>query len=141
MYPVYTAVLAAAVTSYAPVALARRVARGVPLNLGERLGLRPHERPARPVGWIHAVSVGEAIAAAPLVEGLRRTWPAVPLVVSTVTETGARVVRERFAGLARHRYFPLDFPGAARRVIASIEPAFFVCMETELWPNLLRTLA
>ena len=68
-------------------------------------------------------------------------WPALPLVVSTVTETGARVVRERFAGIVRHRYFPLDFPGVARRVITSIEPAFFICMETELWPNLLRALA
>ena len=141
MYTVYTAAFAAAVTGYAPVALIRRIARGVPLHLRERLGLVRHERPAAPCGWIHAVSVGEAIAAAPLVEGLRRTWPDLPLVVSTVTETGARVVRERFAGLARHRYFPLDFPGAARRVIASIEPAFFVCMETELWPNLLRVLA
>ena len=141
MYGVYTAVLAAAVTGYAPVALARRVVRGVPLHLRERLGLVRHQRPARPSGWIHAVSVGEAIAATPLVDGLRRTWPAGPLVVSTVTETGARVVHERFEGLARHRYFPLDFPGAARRVIASIEPAFFVCMETELWPNLLRALA
>ena len=50
-------------------------------------------------------------------------------------------MRERFAAQARHRYFPLDFPGAARRVIASIDPAFFVCMETELWPNTLRLLA
>lgn len=141
MYGMYTAVLAAAVTGYAPVALARRVVRGVPLNLRERFGLARHERPATPVGWIHAVSVGEAIAAAPVVEGLRRAWPALPLVVSTVTETGARVVRERFAGIARHRYFPLDFPGVARRVITSIEPAFFICMETELWPNLLRALA
>jgi len=141
MYPLYTMLLAAAVAGYAPVALTRRVVRGVPLNVRERLGLRRHERPGTPVGWIHAVSVGEAIAAAPLVEGVRRSWPALPLVVSTVTETGARLVRERFAGLARHRYFPLDFPGVARRVIASIEPAFFVCMETELWPNLLRLLA
>lgn len=141
MYAVYTAALAAAVTGYAPVAMARRVIRGVPLHLRERLGLGRQEGSPVPCGWIHAVSVGEAIAAAPLVEGLRRTWPALPLVVSTVTETGARVVRDRFAGLARHRYFPLDFPGAARRVIASIQPAFFVCMETELWPNVLRVLA
>jgi 3-deoxy-D-manno-octulosonic-acid transferase len=76
-----------------------------------------------------------------LVEGLRRRWPALPLVISTVTETGARVVRERFGGLARHRYLPLDFPGPARRVIASLQPAFFIGMETELWPNLLRALA
>jgi 3-deoxy-D-manno-octulosonic-acid transferase len=141
MYSVYTLALAAAVTGYAPAALIRRISRGVPLHLRERLGLARHERPAVRCGWIHAVSVGEAIAAAPLVEGVRRTWPELPLVVSTVTETGARVVRERFAGLARHRYFPLDFPGAVRRVIASIDPAFFVGMETELWPNLLRALA
>jgi 3-deoxy-D-manno-octulosonic-acid transferase len=141
MYAVYTAALAALMAGYAPLVLARRLAHGVPLNLRERLGLTRHERPTMPVGWIHAVSVGEAIAAAPLVEGIRRTWPALPLVVSTVTETGAHVVRERFAGLAAHRYLPLDFPGAARRVIASIDPAFFVGMETELWPNLLRGLA
>ena len=141
MYAVYTAAFAAALTGYAPWALARRLTRGVPLNLRERLGLGRHAPPAGPCGWIHAVSVGEVIAAAPLVEGLRRTWPALPLVVSTVTETGARVVRERFGDLARHRYLPLDFPGAARRVIASLEPAFFICMETELWPNLLKALA
>jgi 3-deoxy-D-manno-octulosonic-acid transferase len=141
MYALYTAVLAAAVGGYAPVAMTRRLAGGVPLNLRERLALGHHDPPPRPCGWIHAVSVGEAIAATPVLEALRRTWPALPLVVSTVTETGARVVRERFAGLARHRYFPLDFPGAVRRAIASIQPAFFLCMETELWPNVLRALA
>jgi 3-deoxy-D-manno-octulosonic-acid transferase len=141
IYPLYTLAFATAVAGYAPVAVLRRIARGVPINLRERMGLRAHQPPAAPCGWIHAVSVGEAIAAAPLVEGLRRRWPALPLVVSTVTETGARVVRQRFTGLASHRYLPLDFPGASRRVIASIRPAFFVGMETELWPNLLRTLA
>jgi 3-deoxy-D-manno-octulosonic-acid transferase len=132
MYPLYTLAFAAAVTGYAPVALVRQIVRGVPLNLRERLGLRAHQPPPAPCGWIHAVSVGEAIAAAPLLEGLRRRWPALPLVVSTVTETGARVVRKRFAGLASHRYLPLDFPGAARRVVASIRPAFFVGMETNV---------
>jgi 3-deoxy-D-manno-octulosonic-acid transferase len=141
MYRLYTMGLAAAVTGYFPVALARRVTDGVPLNLRERLGLGRHETPAVRVGWIHAVSVGESIAAAPLLEGLRRAYPALPLVVSTVTETGARVVRERFAGLATHRYFPLDFPRVTRRVIDSIAPAFFIGMETELWPNTLRALA
>src|SRR5205823_9657820 len=81
------------------------------------------------------------IAAAPLLEGLRRAYPALPLVVSTVTETGARLVRERFTPLASHRYFPLDFPRVVQRAIDSIVPAFFVCMETELWPNTLRALA
>jgi 3-deoxy-D-manno-octulosonic-acid transferase len=139
-YVLYTALLAAGVTAYAPVAMARRLTRGVPLNLAARFGYG-REKGSGPRGWVHAVSVGEAIAAAPLVEGLHRAYPSLPLVVSTVTPTGARVVTERFAGIASHRYFPLDFPGAVRRTLTAIDPAFFICMETELWPNALRALA
>ncbi|MEX2148207.1 MAG: 3-deoxy-D-manno-octulosonic acid transferase [Candidatus Rokuibacteriota bacterium] len=141
MYPLYTGVLAGALTAYVPVVVARRLLRGAPMNLRERLGRGGHVRAAGPAGWVHAVSVGEAIAAAPLVEGLRRAYPELPLVVSTVTETGARVVRERYAGIAAHRFFPLDLPGAVRRVLDDVNPAFFICMETELWPNMLRALA
>jgi 3-deoxy-D-manno-octulosonic-acid transferase len=140
IYQIYTALLAATVATYAPVAIARRIVRGVPLNLRERFGYGALRAAAGPRGWVHAVSVGEAIAAAPLVEGLRRVYPALPLVVSTVTATGARVVGERFAGAATHRYFPLDFPSAVRRTVRAVDPAFFICMETELWPNVLREL-
>jgi len=139
-YVLYTALLAAGVTAYAPLAVARRLTRGVPLNLRARFGYGGQDGRG-PRGWVHAVSVGEAIAAAPLVEGLHQAYPSLPLVVTTVTPTGARVVTERFAGLASHRYFPLDFPGAVRRTLAAIDPAFFICMETELWPNALRALA
>ncbi len=141
MYPVYTAVLATLLAGYLPAALWRRLARGVPLHLRARLGYDTTPNGNGPVAWVHAVSVGEAIAAAPLVEGLRRAYPDLPVVVTTVTDTGARVVRDRFADSAAHRFFPLDLPGAARRVIAAINPAFLVCMETELWPNTLRALA
>jgi 3-deoxy-D-manno-octulosonic-acid transferase len=141
MYAVYTALLAAGVAGYAPVAVGRRLVRGVRLNLRQRLGYGAPPPGSGPRGWVHAVSVGEAIAAAPLVEGLRRLRPELPLVVSTVTATGARVVDERFAGLAGHRYFPLDFPASVRRAVRTIDPAFFICMETELWPNVLRELA
>ena len=140
IYPIYTALLAAAVTAYAPTALARRLLRGVPLNLRPRFGYGALRAAPGPRGWVHAVSVGEAITAAPLVDGLRRLYPELPLVVSTVTETGARVVAERFDGHATHRYFPLDFPSAVRRTVRAIDPAFFICMETELWPNVLREL-
>jgi 3-deoxy-D-manno-octulosonic-acid transferase len=138
---VYTAALAALVTGYAPVALYRRLARGVPLNLGERLGRVAGFGEPGPRAWVHAVSVGEAIAAEPLLTGLRRAYPALPLVVTTVTETGARVVRQRYAGLAEHRYFPLDFSWCVRRAVRAIDPACLICMETELWPNALRGAA
>lgn len=140
IHAAYTSVLAAAVAAYAPVALARRVARGVPLNLGARLGLGAPPPSKRRATWIHAVSVGEVMAALPLVEALHARHPQWPLVVTTVTETGASVVRARLDGVAEHRYFPLDFPGAVRRVIDALDPAVLVCMETELWPNVLREL-
>lgn len=142
IHRVYTAAFAALLLGYAPVALARRVRRGVPLNVRARLGYgwRNGQQELRRTGWVHAVSVGEAIAATPLVTALHERHPDLPLVVSTVTETGARVVRERLAGVAAHRYFPLDLPGPVRRAAAAIDPSFLVCMETELWPNLLRVL-
>ena len=142
MYALYTAVaLIGLVTLWLPLALVRRLTRGVALNARARLGGDAPNRAGRPSGWVHAVSVGEAIAAAPLVEGLRRLDPDLPLVMTTVTATGARIVRERFAGLVTHRFFPLDLPWVARRVVTSIDPVFLICMETELWPNLLRVLA
>ena len=142
MYALYTTVaLIGLLALYVPLAVVRRLTRGVPLNIRARLGYGAPETNGRPSGWLHAVSVGEAIAATPLVEGLRRLYPELPLVVTTVTNTGAQIVRERFAGLATHRFFPLDLPWVARRVSASINPAFLICMETELWPNTLRAVA
>lgn len=140
IHGVYTAALGAALLAAAPSALYRRVARGIPIRLGQRLGYLP-PRTGRPCGWIHAVSVGESITAAPIIEGLRRLEPSLPLVMTTVTETGARIVAERFAGSVDHRFFPLDFPGPVRRAVDAINPRFVVCMETELWPNVLRALA
>lgn len=140
-HALYSAALAALLTGYAPVAVYRRVARGVPLNLAARLGGLAPVRAGAPRGWVHAVSVGETLAAQPLVLALRRRYPALPLVLTTVTETGARVARERFAAVADHRFFPLDFRWCVRRAVAAIDPAFLICMETELWPNVLRALA
>jgi len=137
IHAVYSLVLAGVTLGYLPVALWRRAAHGVPLHARARLGFGG-PRVAGPAMWVHAVSVGEAIAAQALLDGLRRAYPALPLVVTTVTETGARVVRDRYAAVATHRFFPLDLPGAVGRTFRAIAPAFLVCMETELWPNVLR---
>jgi 3-deoxy-D-manno-octulosonic-acid transferase len=77
----------------------------------------------------------------PLVEGIRRRWPELGIVVSTITPTGARIVGERLADTAVHRYFPIDLPGPVRRALDAARPRFFIAIETELWPNFLRALA
>jgi 3-deoxy-D-manno-octulosonic-acid transferase len=141
VYGLYTAVLGAGLLGYLPLALWRGLVRGVPLRLGARLGYSVGPVSGDPVVWVHAVSVGEVMAAAPLVERLRRARPDVTVVLTTVTDTGARVVRERLAHLGVvHRFFPLDLPGAVRRVVEALHPALFVAVETELWPNVFRHL-
>ena len=90
-----------------------------------------------PVIWIHAVSLGEVVAVAPLVNELHRRHPTYRLVVSTVTETGREAVEQRLAGVAEHCYAPLDFPWVVSRFIERLQPCLYLFVETELWPNLL----
>lgn len=94
----------------------------------------------RPV-WIHAVSVGEAIAAGPIIGYLLEKRPDIPLLVTTTTATGAATVRQRFGSSVEHRYFPYDLPWVVRRYLRRINPRQLILMETELWPHLLRSCA
>lgn len=114
-------------------------------GLRDRFGLRirPVLEPSgerRPLIWIHAVSLGEVVAVTPLVKALHRSHPDHRIIVSTVTETGREAVEQRLAGVAEHRYAPLDVPWAVSRAIAQWQPVLYVFVETELWPNLLWTL-
>lgn len=88
--------------------------------------------------WLHAVSVGEVQACAPLVSALSRQYPALPLTVTTFTPTGAARARALFGNTAQVRYVPFDLPGAVRRFFARVQPRLAVVFETELWPNLYR---
>ena len=127
---------------YLPVLAFKRLRPdGYGRSLGQRLGRFGEGLPREPRCWIHAVSVGEAATAVPLVEAITRRWPQLGIVMTTVTPTGARIVADRLAGRAVHRYFPIDLPGPVRRALDAVNPRFFLCMETELWPNLLRGLA
>ncbi len=141
MYALYSAVLGVGLLAYLPAFLARRRRAGYGRNLAQRLGRLGDGLPPEPRCWIHAVSVGESAAAVPLVEGIRRRWPELGIVVTTITPTGARIVAERLAGTAVHRYFPIDLPGPVRRALDAARPRFFIAIETELWPNFLRALA
>ncbi len=82
--------------------------------------------------WLHAVSLGEVRAAAPLVAGLRARWPMLSVVISTTTETGANAAR---ALGVPHFYAPFDYAWAVRRVLRRLRPRVLLVMETELWPN------
>ena len=88
--------------------------------------------------WLHAVSVGEVQACAPLVGALRRRHPQLPLTVTTFTPTGAARARALVGDIAEVRYVPFDLPGAVRRFLRRVEPRLAVIFETELWPNLYR---
>ena len=116
----------------------KRLKRGFKTRFGfldSNLRELPH-----PVIWVHAVSLGEALAAIPLLRGLKHMWPQGTLVVSTVTETGKEVVSRQLDGIALHCYAPLDFPWAVNRYLQRLNPFLFILMESELWPNLLRAL-
>ena len=91
--------------------------------------------------WIHAVSLGEVSAIVPFVTTLHYRYPAVKIIVSTITETGREAVRQRLAGIATHCFLPLDYPWIVDRFLTSLNPIGFVVVETELWPNLLRALS
>jgi 3-deoxy-D-manno-octulosonic-acid transferase len=105
-------------------------------GLSERLGFG-RLLPA-PSIWLHAVSLGEMSAAAPLARALRLRFPEVPLVVTTATPAGRARAAALFEGGADIRFLPYDTPGSVRRFLKRTRPRAAIIMETELWPNLLR---
>ena len=93
---------------------------------------------ARPSIWVHAVSVGEVLAARPLVAALAARLPTHPIYVSTTTVTGNAVARQGLPGAAGLFFAPFDFPGPVRRALDAVRPELLVLVETELWPNLIH---
>jgi 3-deoxy-D-manno-octulosonic-acid transferase len=156
MYFLYRALTAVGMLVLAPYFALRAWRRGASWSaLQERLGTLPPEissraasrstdgaahknsRQAGPV-WIHAVSVGEVLAAKPLIEGLKASYPERQVFVSTTTETGQQLARERLQIADGIFYFPLDWVVPVRRALRAIQPALVIVMETEIWPNFLR---
>jgi 3-deoxy-D-manno-octulosonic-acid transferase len=110
-------------------------------GLSERLGWVPRrlrEGDVRRTIWVHAVSVGEVLAASRLVKELGASAQQYRVLLSTTTSTGQRLARER-TGFDHVFYFPLDFPWIVRRYLRVLDPVMLVLVETELWPNLLTT--
>ena len=85
---------------------------------------------------VHAVSVGEFNCALPLIRGLRRRLPYLPITVTTTTPTGSERVRAALGDSVQHLYLPLDLPSMIRRFYDHLQPRLVIVMETEVWPNL-----
>ena len=108
-------------------------------GLAERFGYGPPV--SAPTVWLHAVSLGEMSAAAPLIRGIRARYPQLPLLLTTATPAGRGRARALFGDMVDIRFLPYDTAGSVRRFLARIEPRLAIIMETELWPNLFRECA
>ncbi len=103
-------------------------------RIGERFALTLPE--FKPDGiWLHAVSVGESIAAAPVVKALQQQYPDLPITVTCMTPTGSERIQSMFGDSVQHCYLPYDLPLASRRFLQRLQPRLAIVMETELWPN------
>jgi 3-deoxy-D-manno-octulosonic-acid transferase len=147
VYFLYSATLALLLTLTLPWWLLQMLRLGkYRAGLRERLGMVPARirlgktdpAAALPVAWIHAVSVGEVLAIAPLVDALRQQQYRV--VVSTTTHTGQRLARGKF-GDENVFYYPLDLALCIRPYLRALRPALVILAETEFWPNFLRLAA
>jgi 3-deoxy-D-manno-octulosonic-acid transferase len=130
----------------APVAFVAVLCRGLRDReyrqaLSERFGFGAALPGDAPCIWVHAVSLGEVTAAAPLLRELQRRDPARPLVLTTATPTGRTRAAALFGPAITIRYLPYDLPGAVRRFMRRNRPRTLIIMETELWPNLFRECA
>lgn len=108
--------------------------------LRERFGEPPVAEDGAPCVWVHAVSVGEVLAAAPFIRGLKERHPGLRLVVSTVTDTGQKVARGRLADIAEAMYLPFDIASVLDSAVARLNPVMAITIETEMWPNMFRIL-
>ncbi|MEO1766450.1 lipid IV(A) 3-deoxy-D-manno-octulosonic acid transferase [Thiobacter aerophilum] len=104
-------------------------------HLLERFGHHPGA-PDRPVIWIHAVSVGETRAAAPLIQALRRCHPDHSILLTHMTPTGRATGRQLYGDTVLQAYCPYDYPFAIRAFLRHVRPRLALIMETEVWPNL-----
>jgi len=104
-------------------------------RIPERLGIVKSDS-NQPIIWLHAVSVGETIAAKPLIEALINNYPDYRVLVTTTTPTGSEQVRSLFSNRVDHVYYPYDLPEIIFRFLKRIKPHILIVVETEIWPNL-----
>ena len=152
MYFVYSFLMAVAAAVLSPIWIWKGLRQGKYLsNLGERLGQsfpglskianRGDGAGATERGgaiWIHAVSVGEVLSGVALAQKLKAAYPQRPLIISTTTQTGQALARERVKAADAVIYFLFNWAFCVRRALDEVKPALVIVLETEIWPNFLR---
>ena len=137
MFIIYDLIFLVIAVIYLPVYLFKRKFHK---DFLRRLGILPKElKLNRPI-WIHAVSVGEAMAMRGLLEKLRASLANKTFVISTVTATGNKIAKTLAKKCDFVTYLPLDLSFCLKPVINRINPCLFIIAETELWPNLISYL-
>ena len=109
-------------------------------HIAERFG-RYSEKPSRPIIWLHAVSVGETRAAAPLITLLRERLPQYQILLTHMTPTGRATSEQLWGNGILRCYLPYDFPFAVNGFLDHFKPSLGILLETELWPNLIALTA
>jgi len=141
-YLLYDLLLSVVFILYLPIVLYKMIFKGkYRVGLKERLGYLPKSLnylQDEDVIWIHAVSVGETVAASSVVTEIKKRFPEHKILFSTVTDTGQEMAHKIIEEADEIIYFPLDFSWIIKRVLRLIKPELIVITETELWPNLIR---
>ncbi len=123
-----------------PIILLRLLYRGLKApayrkRWAERFGFPVYAESTTDFIWLHAVSVGETLAAVPLVKALQEKYPQHRLMVTCMTPTGSERIKAAFGDSVDHSYMPYDTPDAVARFLNRLKPKMLIIMETELWPN------
>jgi 3-deoxy-D-manno-octulosonic-acid transferase len=141
MYALYSVLLALFLLLTLPYWLLQMLRHGkYRAGLLQRFGAVPHRLAGRgkeKIIWVHAVSVGEVVAASAVIVALREQFPSHRVLISTTTNTGQKLAAQRF-GAENVFYFPLDFSFAVQSYLNALRPKLVVVAETEFWPNFLR---
>ena len=144
MQILYNILAIIAVIMIIPVFMVRSIReKGFVMRIRQSLGFFPEhalEKVAKKhCIWVHAASVGEIVATSPLIKEFRKEFPKTPILVSVVTTSGYEMANRIIKDADSIIYFPLDLPFLAGHVLRRIHPRVFLPVETELWPNFLKT--
>ncbi|WP_094603903.1 3-deoxy-D-manno-octulosonic acid transferase [Sporomusa silvacetica DSM 10669] len=145
MYFIYNILAVILVILVLPVFVVRFVReKGIAERVKQSFGVLPAETLVKVAGkeaiWVHAASVGEIVAASPIVKEIRRELPGIPIVVSVVTVSGYAMAKRIIPEADGIIFYPLDLPLLSYSVVAKIRPQAFLMVETEMWPNFLKAV-